>query len=289
MTRETTLRRLSELHNEALDARRSPVDRMMTLWQIGELLRNEGVQRPHAYGLEIQALTNGLITRAVIFRAAKARAIWSSQDALRSELSGLRSVQYFYDSLALLDPKSQIATSERRALLKAAATLDGKSFRAMLISMKATLTGGRLGTDKRTKRGRDSMMENTIAIRALLSSLEEFAKSSDGGEQFRVAVPDDERSALSNMTIALASVRNLSIYKANNSLKSNAELPNFRAVYELFARIVGTKDDRERARLRSLINGDEFQRLASVLQALRDDASRERYLRTSGFSVSIPG
>lgn len=283
-------RELLPLAQSYLDASRAPVDRIFSLWQIGERLEERGCKRPHAIGAALQEATRGALTRAVVFRGAKARAIWPDPSRLRKEVGGLRSVQYFIDMIALLDPGragAQLSSRDRAELLCAAETLATSEFKDFLSAFKGRVTRGRLGNTRELRRNDEDTVKLASDVRSLLENLRSRVGDQSAARTLRELVPDQERRVLINLTIAIASPLNRSLLRSEGPVVSTSTDAPFSSVYNDFYRLARMVDDRRRSKVRKALKDTELPELAALLSALRDDKTWLAYAARPQRSFSL--
>jgi hypothetical protein len=143
------LQELRPAVNRATDRRTSPVDSLVAMWEIGDLLRKRSILKPHSFGVELQRATGGIVKRPLIFRSAKIREIWSSPDEIRRECSTLKSQHNVIEMLPFLDAKQRtkydISEAELEALRRAMVNLPSNEFFPRLRDFKKAHPSRRLG------------------------------------------------------------------------------------------------------------------------------------------------
>lgn len=291
MTDSRLLAQLVESQRVSIDGRRPVISRLEALWTIGDKLLEKGISRPHSFGSRLQQETHGAVTRAVIFRGAKTRKLFNSIAQMRADLRGIRSIQYYYDMLALIDDTKKntvrLTEHQRQSLLAAARSLDGAEFRAYLRDLKLSVAPSFLGHDRRTASGLQLIAATADQVRKLDMFLTAAIDDPELRKEFRLAVELDEIEGLANMAIALAAPFNNRLYREIGPSKSGSTLSAFADVYNAFKRLVEATDDRRRARLRKYLTSDDFESLATKVTALGDDATLRIYLRDRKFVVSL--
>lgn len=275
---------------QAFAATRLPLEKLRLLWAVGDLLQREDIQRPHAAGVELQQLTRGIVTRSLIFRGAKVRSIWSEESHLLKEAEGLRSIQYFYDMLALIDPVSaNQVTGDRRAELFAAASRQSTTdFREFLKNFKRKTSGGILGQRMEKPDQWDESDRLAMEFSDFAQALRLALNTPESAAAYRSEIPEKEREGFVNLLISLASPLNKNLRRDDVPEQSLAQLEPFRQLYSKLRRLSTLSDDRERARLRRRLSSDDFAGLAGLMSALRDESARTRFLRRSelGFDLA---
>lgn len=267
-----------------------PEAKLVILWDIGNQLKEQGLSKPHAIGVVIQQKTRGYVTRAIVFRGAKAREIWDSPQRLADEVKGLRSIQYFYDMIALLDPstKNVMSPAQRTELFRAARTLDTRDFSKFLKALKLSVSSGTLGNRVVRKGNWAESDAYALDFQNLKTQLERIVASSELADAFRTAIPEAERDAFVNFVIAMAAPQSIALRKSSLPSRSSASDQQFRRLYDYFQRLSSLSDDRERSRLRKRVGDEALARVSSMMSALRDENSRDRFLKrsTATFNVS---
>lgn len=254
---------------------RSPVrDRLVALWEIGDVLVRAGIANPHSLGWQIQRESKGLIKRPTIFRGHKIRCIWKSRSALLNDIGGLRGLSSLTEMLPLIDsaqgvraklPAEVIAQLYRRASEDAPGV-----FKQYAAEIKAKYASGRLGARLDRRRHLKAFSHTVRALARLMEMLR--ATVTPGAVQrrreFRRLVPEDERRALSNMCIALTTKENGRLYKGIGPGKSAAAMQEFRTVYDEFRQLLRETGDVRRARLRRLVDATVLAGVSDLLSSV---------------------
>ena len=284
--------KLIEMNAEIIDQKVPVRKRVTMLWRMGDELRRAKVDHPHGVGSRLQAQTNKAVTRAVIFRAAKVRQLFHSEESLLNEVGGIKSIQYLYDMFALLDPGKSgselLSLEEKKQLFEAARLMNATDFKAFLKSRKRNVKGKMLGYDRRTSSALGKMAEFAKIVINLKNELQTIVEEQSNLDKFRGEICADECEALANMAIAMASPANLRFFRRENPVASRSANVVFALVYNEFRRLLSSSDDRERSRLRKYLGGGDFEAIASILAAINDDASIKAYRISQKLTFQLP-
>jgi len=288
MTKKVNLNELidniTEANNLYRDTTYSPIDRILSLWDLGDLLFKNSVDKPHAYGWKIQEQTVGVIKRMTIARAYRIRSIWPIKEEIETSFKGIQGISILIESLPLLDKSGPIYDSltdkNKNDLIDKMNKLSANEFKNYIYNFKARLKKGRIGE----KNDRKKYLKEYKDIKENFDALYTFLKKCilnnklDSIKDFREKVSLNERKSFANFCLSISSKDNIDLYKHSEMMNISQYL-NFNFLYNSFRDLLNENKDTKRARLRRVIPPEDFVEMADILNSIIDEQKIKNYQR----------
>jgi hypothetical protein len=280
-------------NNKYRDPSIPPNEKIIALWEIGDILFRRGVDKPHTMGWAIQKETGGLIKRPTIFRSYKIRLIWESKELLKKDLGCIKSLSNLTEILPLIDPqqkvRKQLSNTQIQDIFSHACLNSPRDLKKYVKRIKINYAYGRLGKalDKSKYLGAlDSLISDlanfTEYLRRIINSPDMQAR-----ELFRSRTSIDELNAFSNMCISLTTKQNLCLYKRLGLPCSSSKDELFRKLYGNFYSLLNKKGDYERARLRRCVSAEVLAQLSDMVSSLSSEENVKDYIFRQGLTIII--
>ena len=110
MTEETPnlIRSIQFLQNKYMSYKKekNSLGMLLTMWDIGDYLKRNGITRPHSLGWKIEK-EKAYISRPMIFRSFVVRRIWTSKDDMKNQLYNVKSVNSVIELFPFLDQNNK--------------------------------------------------------------------------------------------------------------------------------------------------------------------------------------
>jgi len=146
MTEETPnlIRSIQFLQNKYMSYKKekNSLGMLLTMWDIGDYLKRNGITRPHSLGWKIEK-EKAYISRPMIFRSFVVRRIWTSKDDMKNQLYNVKSVNSVIELFPFLDQNNKWKLPKEK-LVYLLDTLNNKSsneFNKILLMIKSDYIG----------------------------------------------------------------------------------------------------------------------------------------------------
>jgi hypothetical protein len=283
---------ITEANNLYRDTRQSPLDRLLALWDLGDILFKNSVDKPHAYGWKIQEQTVGVIKRMTIARAYRIRNIWPTKKDIATSFKDIKGISILIESLPLFDKSGPayglLKKKDKDDLIKKMNILSANEFKNYIYDFKSRRRKGRIGE----KNDRKKYLKEYKDIKENFDALYTFLKKCilnnklDSVKDFREKVSLNERKSFANFCLSMSSKNNIILYKPLEMLNISKYL-NFNFLYNSFRDLLNENNDTKRARLRRVIPPEDFIEIADMLNSIIDDEKISNYQKRVNRSIKI--
>jgi len=266
--------RIAALNNRYRDLSTPIRAKLEALWEIGDILIQLGVTKPHMVGWAVQKETQGLIKRPTIFRSHKVRTIWNTKESLIRDLGELKSLSNLTEILPLIDPvqevRNKLSQQQLTEIYKHACYDSPVKFKGYIKALKQQYAHDRLGRPLNRDKHLEELGEVTDGLRTLITYLNNIISDPEPSmrQQFRNDTSEIEIRSFSNMCISLTTKDNLRLYKNIGPAESLSNNKVIRYLYDYFYSILNRTGDKERARLRRIISAEVLAQLSDMISSL---------------------
>lgn len=287
------IKAITAINNRYRDSSISTRMKLEALWEMGDLLENLGVRKPHSIGWAVQRGTDGLIKRPTIFRSHKIRTIWRSKEKLLEDLGGLQGLSSLTELLPLIDPaqnvKQKLSPEQLNSLFNHACSDPPGEFKRYLCTIKKRFSHGKLGKPLDKAKHLPQLQVIVSDFKALKSFLDYLLNEGSVAErmQFRSHTSTDELRAFSNMCIALTTKANYRLYKRLNPVSPSSLNKEFSNLYVRFKTILDKSADVERARLRRLISAEAMAGISDMVSSMISEDSIADFKERKKLAISL--
>ncbi len=285
--------KIALLNNQYRD-RATPIRaKLEAMWEIGDVLVQLRVTKPHAIGWAVQKETRGLIKRPTVFRSYKVRIIWDAKDSLMNDLGALKSLSNLTEILPLIDPaqevRSKLSAQQLEAVYKHACYDAPKKFKEFINELKKEYAHDRLGSPLNRERHLKELEDARAKLRLLIEYLNKLISGSDLNirDKFREDTAEIEVRSFSNMCISLTTKDNLRLYKNIGPGQSSSKNDIIRFLYDYFHSILNKKSDDERARLRRLVSADVLAQISDMVSSLLTEDGVKDFKARQRMSIKL--
>jgi hypothetical protein len=283
---------ITKSNNVYRDTDQTPIDRILALWDLGDVLFKHKVDKPHSYGWKIQDQTNGLIKRMIIARAYRIRQIWPERGHIEKTFREIKGLSIFIESLPILDPNGVMFKSLSKdlidELIKYMNILPAVHFKKYIKNFKAKHKQGRVGEiNDRTR-----YLKNYINIQNFFLNFHERLRKLilnnkfDCIDELKIKIPLVERKAFSNFCLALTSKKNVIFYKPS-PINSKTKAFEFQYIFNFFKELLEDSNDIRRARLRRVIAPELLVEMSDMLNSIISREKIINYKRRKCNSIKI--
>ena len=283
---------ITKPNNVYRDANQAPINRIVALWDLGDVLLKYKVDKPHSYGWRIQDQTNGLIKRMTIARAYRSRQIWPERNYLKKTFSGIKGLSVFIESLPILDPNGAMYKSLSKKLIdeliKYMNILPVVQFTKYIKNFKAKHKQGRVGENN----DRERYLEGYVNIQnCFLNFYKQLQKliledKLDSIDELKSKIPLEERKAFSNFCLALTSKKNIIFYKPS-PISSKTKMLDFQNMFNFFQELLEDSNDIRRARLRRVVPPELLVEISDMLNSIVSKEKIINYQRRVKQSIKM--
>ncbi len=271
---DQVVRAITALNNKYRDPSVSIRMKLVALWEMGDQLVAMGVTSPHTVGWNVQRVTSGLIKRPTVFRSHKIRSIWASRQALLKDIGDLQALSNLKEMIPLIDPaqsvRNLLSEAQIRDIYRHACRDTPTEFEQFIDALKKRFSSGRLGQPLDKSKHLHDLQSHVRHFDTLLCYLVRLVREDADTERIRFVsiTPEEERYALSNMSIALTTKDNHRLYRRLGPDTSTSEHAEFRSLYAWFREMLDKTSDVERARIRRLISPEAFAQLSDIVSSV---------------------
>jgi len=283
---------ITKSNNVYRDSNQSPINRVLALWDLGDVLLKHEVNKPHSYGWKIQDKTNGLIKRMTIARAYRIRQIWPKRDNIKKTFGGIKGTSIFIESLPILDSNGQMYKSlSKKAvdeLIKNMNILSSTHFKKYIKNFKAKYGQGRIGE----KNDRERYLKDYVNIQyCFLNFYKQLQKlilenKFDDIDELKNQIPLEERKAFSSFCLALTSKKNIIFYKSF-PISSKTKMSNFQNMFNFFKELLEDSNDIRRARLRRVVPPELLVEMSDMLNSIVSEEKIKSYQKRTRQTLKI--
>jgi len=283
---------ITKSNNVYRDTNQAPINRILALWDLGNILFKHKVDKPHSYGWKIQDQTIGIIKRMTIARAYRIRQIWPERDYVKKTFGGIKGTSIFIESLPILDSNGQMYKSlSKKAvdeLIKYMNILPAVQFTKYLKNFKAKHKQGRVGESN----DRERYLKDYVSIQNYFLTFYKhlqkliLGNKFDGIDELKTKISLGERKAFSNFCLALTSKKNIIFYKPFPS-SSKAEMINFQIIFNFFKELLKESNDTRRARLRRVVPPELLVEMSDMLNSIISKEKIKSYQKRTGQTFKI--
>lgn len=277
---------ITKANNIYRDANESPINKILALWDLGNILFKYNVDKPHTYGWKIQDQTVGVIKRMTIARAYRIRQIWERRSYIENTFKEIKGISIFIESLPILDTNGQMYKSLSKKmvdeLVKNMNRLSSSNFKKYIKNFKEIYRQGRIGE----KNDRERYLKDYISIQnCFLNFYKKLQKiilenKLDGINEIKSKIPLEERKAFSNFCLALTSKKNIIFYKPF-PISSKTEIINFQNVFNFSKKLLEDSNDTRRARFRRVVPPELLVEMSDMLNSIVSEEKIKSYQKRS--------
>jgi len=271
---------ITKSNNVYRDVNQVPINRMLALWDLGDVLLKYKVDKPHSYGWKIQDQTKGLIKRMTIARAYRIRQIWPERNYVKESFSGIKGLSIFIESLPILDPNGALLKSLSKdlvdELIKYMNTLPAVQFTKYIKNFKAKHKQGRVGENNDRERYLEGYVNIKNCFLIFYKQLQKLILENNFNsiDELKGKISLEERKAFSNFCLALTSKKNIIFYKPSPII-SKIKILDFQNMFNFFKELLEDSNDIRRARLRRVIPPELLVEISDMLNSI---VSREKII-----------
>ena len=285
--------RIASLNNKYRDLSTPIRAKLEALWEIGDILVQRGVTKPHAVGWVVQKETQGLIKRPTVFRSHKVRTIWNTKESLIRDFGELKFLSNLTEILPLIDPAQEVRNKLSRQQLaeiyKHACYDAPVKFKRYIKALKQQYAHDRLGRPLNRDKHLKELGEVTEGLRTLITYLNKIISDSEPSmrQQFRNDTEEIEIRSFSNMCISLTTKDNLYLYKNIGSAESSSKHKTIKYLYDYFHNILNRTGDTERARLRRIISAEVLAQLSDMISSLLTESGVKDFKARQKIAIKL--
>ncbi len=285
--------RIAPLNNKYRDPSTPIRAKLETLWEIGDILVQLGVTKPHTVGWAVQKETRGLIKRPTVFRSHKVRTIWNSKDDLIRDFGELKSLSNLTEILPLVDPaqevRGRLSQQQLTEIYKHACYDSPVKFKGYIKVLKQQYAHDRLGRPLNRDKHLKELGEVIDGLRILITYLNKIISDPEPSmrQQFRNDTLEVEVRSFSNMCISLTTKENLRLYKNIGPGESSSKNKTIKYLYNYFHNILNRTGDNERARLRRIVSAEVLAQLSDMISSLLTEDGVKDYKARQKIAIKL--
>jgi len=283
---------ITKSNNVYRDTKESPINKILALWDLGNILFEHKVDKPHSYGWKIQDQTIGVIKRMTIARAYRIRRIWLERDYIKRTFGGIKGTSILIESLPILDMNGQMYKSlSKKAideLIKNMNILSSTHFKKYIKNFKAKYGQGRIGE----KNDRERYLKDYVTIQnCFLNFYKQLQKlilenKFDAIDKLKTKILLEERKAFSSFCLALTSKKNIIFYKSFSN-NSKTKIFDFQNMFNFFKELLEDSNDIRRARLRRAIPPEMLVEMSDMLNSIVSEEKVKSYQKRTRQTLKI--
>jgi len=283
---------ITKSNNVYRDVNQAPINRILALWDLGDVLLKYKVDKPHSYGWKIQNQTKGLIKRMTIARAYRIRQIWLERNYVKKTFSGIKGLSAFIESLPILDPNGVMYKSLPKKLIdeliKYMNILPAVQFTKYIKNFKAKHKQGRVGENNDRERYLKDYVNIQNCFLTFYKQLQKLILEDkfDSIDELKSKIPLEERKAFSNFCLALTSKKNIIFYKPF-PISSNTKILDFQNMFNFFKEFLEDSNDIRRARFRRVVAPELLVEMSDMLNSIISREKILNYKRRKMHSIKI--
>lgn len=283
---------ITKANNIYRDVEESPINKILALWDLGNILFEHKVDKPHSYGWKIQDQTIGIIKRMTIARAYRIRQIWIERSYIKNTFKEIKGVSIFIESLPILDTNGQMYKSlskkEIDEFIKNMNILSSTHFKKYIKNFKAKYGQGRIGE----KNDRERYLKDYVSIQNCFlnfyKQLQKLILENKFGDidDLKNQIPLEERKAFSSFCLALTSRKNIIFYKPF-PISSKIKIFEFQNIFNFFKELLEDSNDIRRARLRRVIPPELLVEISDMLNSVVSKEKIVNYQKRARQSIKM--
>ena len=283
---------ITKSNNIYRDSNQAPINRVLALWDLGDVLLKYKVDKPHSYGWKIQDKTNGLIKRMTIARAYRIRQIWPKRDYIKKTFGGIKGTSIFIESLPILDSNGQMYKSLSKKvvdeLIKNMNILSSTHFKKYIKNFKAKYGQGRIGEENDRERYLKDYINIQYCFLNFYKQLQKLILENkfDDIDELKNQIPLEERKAFSSFCLALTSKKNIIFYKPF-PISSKTKMFNFQNMFNFFKELLEDSNDIRRARLRRVVPPELLVEMSDMLNSIVSEEKIKSYQKRTRQTLKI--
>lgn len=279
MINEKIIQNLQELKNEYKLClfNRNPLCGINKMWEIGDLLLNQGITNPHSVGWEIQN-KKVYLTRAFIFRCFVIRRCWSTVIKLNADLYNIKSVNSVIEFIPLIDQndKWKVPQSEISNLFSLLNTKSANIFNKELIRVKQKY----IGIDNNRNKYLTDYAPLKSKINAYLKTLIELSNSKELFLERGKFIGINKIKLMSDLLVALALGKDI-----DPKIIELQDNDDFSLIFNELLEIKNNKIKSKR--LLRIINPNEFIDYANLFLAMTSQEQYDKFLFNRRFKLNL--
>ena len=283
---------ITKANNVYRDTNQAPVNRVLALWDLGDVLLKHEVDKPHSYGWKIQDQTIGIIKRMTIARAYRIRQIWPERNYIKKTFGGIKGTSIFIETLPILDSNGQMYKSLSKdlvdELIKNMNILSSTHFKKYIKNFKAKYGQGRIGENNDRERYLKDYINIQNCFLNFYKQLQKLILENKFGDidELKTKISLEERKAFSNFCLALTSNKNIVFYKPF-PISSKTKMFNFQIIFNFFKELLEDSNDTRRARLRRVIPPELLVEMSDILNSIVSKEKIINYQRRAKQSIKM--
>jgi hypothetical protein len=283
---------ITKANNVYRDANQAPINRILALWDLGDVLLKHKVDKPHSYGWKIQDQTMGIIKRMTIARAYRIRQIWPKRGYIEKTFGGIKGTSIFIESLPILDTNGQMYKSLSKKLIdeliKYMNILPAVQFTKYIKNFKAEHKQGRVGENNDRERYLKDYVNIQNYFLTFYKQLQKLILENNfyGIDELKTKISLEERKAFSNFCLALTSKKNIIFYKPF-PINSKTKMFNFQIIFNFFKELLEDSNDTRRARLRRVVPPELLVEMSDMLNSIVSEEKIKSYQKRTGQTLKI--
>ena len=284
--------KITKANNVYRDTNQAPVNRVLALWDLGDVLLKHEVDKPHSYGWKIQDQTIGIIKRMTIARAYRIRQIWPERNYIKKTFGGIKGTSIFIETLPILDSNGQMYKSLSKdlvdELIKNMNILSSTHFKKYIKNFKAKYGQGRIGENNDRERYLKDYINIQNCFLNFYKQLQKLILENKFGDidELKTKISLEERKAFSNFCLALTSNKNIVFYKPF-PISSKTKMFNFQIIFNFFKELLEDSNDTRRARLRRVIPPELLVEMSDILNSIVSKEKIINYQRRAKQSIKM--
>lgn len=284
---------VAPLNNAYRDKTTSTRIKVEMLWQIGDVLVQSNIKRPHALGWDVQRETKEIIKRSTIIKSWKIRAIWVNRNELLRDLEEIKFISNLFAILPLIDPaqevRSKLSSKQLKEIYSKVCHSAPKLFNKYINEIKQKYSHGRLGKPLNRERHLKGLKNVVLRLERTATYLGKIINAKDVSwrEEFRKNMPIQDMMAFSNMCIALTTKANIRLYKRNWLPETSTNNENIKFLYQFFYILLEDKHDEKRARLRRLVSAEILAKISDMLSSLKSEELVADYRERQKITINL--
>lgn len=283
---------ITKSNNVYRDTNQAPINKILALWDLGDVLLKHKVDKPHSYGWKIQEQTIGIIKRMTIARAYRIRQIWPERVYIEKTFGGIKGTSIFIESLPVLDSNGQMYKSlSKKAIdefIKNMNILSSTHFNKYIRNFKAKYGQGRIGENNDRERYLKDYVNIQNYFLTFYKQLQKLILENkfDGIDELKTKISLEERKAFSNFCLALTSKKNIIFYKPF-LISSKTKIINFQNIFNFFKELLEDSNDIRRARLRRVVPPELLVEMSDMLNSIISKEKIKSYQKRTGQTLKI--
>ncbi len=274
------------------DTKESPINKILALWDLGNILLKHKIDKPHSYGWKIQEQTIGIIKRMTIARAYRIRQIWTERNYIKNTFKKINGLSVFIESLPILDKNGQMYKSLSKKvideLIKNMNRLSSSDFKKYIKNFKTKYGLGRIGENNDRERYLKDYVNIQNYFLTFYKQLQKLILENKFNDidELKTKISLEERKAFANFCLALTSKKNIIFYKSFSS-SSKTEMIDFQNIFNFFKELLEDSNDIRRARLRRVIAPENLIEMSDMINSIISEEKIRNYQKRTKQTMKI--